>query len=51
MNCQSEIAYLGKYKVDGAGDGSKSNTADVSGTSGEFSACDRNRDRPSTTAG
>ena len=34
-----EIGYLGKYKVSG-GDGSKSNSLDVSGTSGEFFTCD-----------
>ena len=38
-----EIGYLGKYKVDGSGDGSKSNSADVSGTSGQFFTCDVNR--------
>ena len=38
------IDYLGKYKVDGTGDGSKSNSADVSGTSGQFFTCDFNRD-------
>jgi hypothetical protein len=40
------IAYLGKYKVNGGGDGSKSNTADVSGTSGRFFVCDQNQSTP-----
>jgi len=34
-----ELTYLGKYKVDGTGDGSKSNSADVAGTSGQFYTC------------
>ena len=42
VSCE-QIGYLGKYKVDGTGDGSKSNSADVSGTSGEFFTCDVNR--------
>jgi hypothetical protein len=37
-----EIAYLGKFKVDSSGDGSKSNTANVAGTSGKFVVCDYN---------
>jgi hypothetical protein len=38
------IKYLGKFKVGANGDGSKTGTADVSGTSGRFLVCDFNYD-------
>jgi hypothetical protein len=43
-DCQSYVAYLGKFKVDGSGDGGRSSSADVSGTTGQFFVCDFNRD-------
>jgi hypothetical protein len=39
-----EIGYLGNFKVDGSGSGSKSGSVDVSGTSGDFVVCDLNTD-------
>jgi hypothetical protein len=43
-DCNNYIAYLGKFKVDASGDGGRSSTADVSGTTGQFFVCDYNRD-------
>jgi hypothetical protein len=38
------IGYLGNFKVDGNGSGSKSGSRDVSGTTGKFVVCDWNND-------
>ena len=38
------IGYLGNFKVDGSGHGSKSGSRDVSGTTGKFVVCDYNND-------
>ena len=38
------IGYLGNFKVDGSGRGSKSGSRDVSGTTGQFVVCDYNND-------
>ena len=38
------IGYLGNFKVDATGSGSKTGSTDVSGTTGKFVVCDYNND-------